>query len=195
MPRLRLRAEQWAWLLLSFVICCTLGLASAVAVAAADPYTPADVGATEPPIGSAGECPVAPLESYEGTDDAAGELRLLRGELSEVCEALAAGTDEVSHRLWWLVTEAIQDAQRQGTHTDLLEQIRDRLDPPIEARIVGVAEPLPTEEAAGAEYNGDLVAAVDASGAAVKEGVWFLIGLACSCLAGYGLYRQVMPRA
>jgi hypothetical protein len=171
------------------------GLASGVAVAAADPYTPPDVGVTEPAFESAAACPVAPLEAYEGTDDAAGELRLLRGELSEVCDALTAGDDEVAHRLWWFVTEAIQDGQRQGTHTALLEAIRDRLDPPVEARIVGVSDPLPTEEAAGAQYNGDLVAAVDASGAAVKEGVWFLIGLAVSCLAGYGLYRQVMPRA
>lgn len=157
------------------------------------PYTPPAGSTTEPVLEGSGSCPPGPAEPYEGEDDAAGEGRLQRAELVEVCEALSTRTDEVAHRLWWLVAEALEAKDQRVLTNTLLSEVRDRLDPPVDTRVVSVAGgALPVEDSSGEQYTDDLVSAVDASGGATKEALWFLAGL-LAMLAGSVLYGHVKP--
>jgi hypothetical protein len=180
--------------LLSLVLLSALHLASSFAQA--DPYTPPAGVATEPSLEALADCPSGPAEPYEGEDAAAGETRLLRSELVEVCEALAIRSDEAAHRLWWLVAEALEAHDQRALTNTLLTELRDELEPPVGVHIASVAGgALPIEDAASQEYSDNLVSAVNASGEAAKGGLWFLAGCLVACLVSYVIYRQVMPRA
>ena len=160
----------------------------------ADPYTPPAGGATEPSLEGLGSCPTGPVEPYEGEDPAAIELRLLRAELAESCAALAARTDEVSHRLWWLTAEAAEAQGQRVLANTLASETRDRLAAPVDVNVEDWTYELPldTQDASSAENSADLVSAVDASGNALKEALWFLSGLLVM-LAGSALYRHIKP--
>jgi hypothetical protein len=160
----------------------------------ADPYVPAAPGSTtEPLLEGLGSCPAPPAEPYEGTDDAAGEVRLLRADVAAACDALAKRTDEVAHRLWWSVAEQLQARDQRVLTNTLSSEIRDRLDLPLDAAIVAVEpDPLPVTDLSTSEGTDEVTAAIDASGNAMKEAVWFLVGL-LAMLAGSTLYRHLKP--
>lgn len=166
---------------------CFLVLASSVL---ADAYVPPPLGseATEPTLPTAA-CPEGPAEPYSGEDHAAGELRLLRAELVELCGALATRSDEVSHRLWWLVAEADGAAAQRALSNALADELTDQLATPIDVTIAGSEVPLEVDDPEGTE---SVAESVDAAGAAIKEAVWFLIGL-LTMAAGFVLYKQVRP--
>lgn len=166
----------------------------ASARAFADPYSPVAPGSTtEPVLEGLGSCPAAPAEPYEGTDDAAGELRLLRGELAAACDALAKRTDEVAHRLWWVVVEQLKARDQRVLSNTLISEISEHLNVPLDAAIVSVEpDPLPVTDLSTDEYSEDVTSAIDASGNAVKEAMWFLIGLGVFG-AGFAFYRFVKP--
>lgn len=171
-----------------------VGGAVFAAQALADPYEPPAGGATEPSFEGLGSCPPGPAEPYEGEDDAAGETRLLRTELVEVCEAVAARSEEVSHRLWWVVAEALVAKDQRAAANTLLGEVRDRLAAPVPVEVEDWTYELPigTEDVTSAEGSDALVEAVDASGNATKEAIWFLCGLLVM-LAGSALYRHLKP--
>jgi hypothetical protein len=183
---LGLCAALGAWLV--------LGLLVFAAQALADPYVPPSGGATEPPLEGLGSCPTGPAEPYEGEDHAAIELRLLRTELAESCAALAGRTDEVSHRVWWVVAEAVQAQEQRVLANTLASETRDRLAPPVPVSVDDWTYELPldTEDVSSAESSADVVSAVDATGTALKEALWFLSGLLVM-LAGSALYRHLKP--
>lgn len=160
----------------------------------ADPYTPVAPGSTtEPALEGLGSCPAPPAEPYEGADDAAGELRLLRSEQAAMCDALAKRTEEVAHRLWWLVAEDLQARDQRVLANTLISEIGDRFDSPVDAAVVSVEpDPLPVTDLSGDEYSDDVVTAIDASGNATKEAIWFLIGLSVMG-AAFTLYRFLKP--
>ena len=178
---------QRSVLVLLLAFCCSYSVAEGSAQA--DPYVPPELasGATEPSLASSG-CPATPEEPYGGEDDAAGELRLLRGEIAEVCVALAARTDEVSHRLWWLVGEFDRAAAQRVLANTLLDELA-----PLAAPLPVVVEdfegePLPVEDPG----SDSVAAAVDAAGNAQKEAIWFLIGTVAMA-SGFALYKVVRP--
>jgi hypothetical protein len=98
----------------------------------------------------------------------------------------------LAHRLWWVVAELLEQKAQTVTTNELLTTIKDRLEPPLAVEPVG---PVEVEEGSSVEQSEDVVAAVDASGIAIKEAVWFLAGVAVALYAAYTLYRLVMPRA
>jgi hypothetical protein len=141
-----------------------------------------------------GSCPTGPAESYEGEDPAALELRLLRTELAESCSALAGRAEELAHRLWWVVAEAAQAQEQRVLSNTLLSESRDRLAAPVPVSVDDWTYELPldTQDASSAESSADVVSAVDATGTALKEALWFLSGLLVM-LAGSALYRHLKP--
>lgn len=179
---------------LSFALLLWLCIFASVR-AFADPYSPVPPGSTtEPVLEGLGSCPAPPAEAYEGTDDAAGELRFLRSEHAAMCDALAKRTDEVAHRLWWLVSEALQAREQRVLTNTLLSEVRDALVPPIgvDVQAFSASDPVPIEDPGTEESSADVVSAIDASGNAIKEGLWFLIGLMVA-VAGTAVYRHVKP--
>lgn len=162
------------------------------------PYSPPAEVVLEPEsVEAPPACPAPPAEAYEGEDHSAGELRLTRGELVELCEALVARSDTLRERAWWLVAEAVEGRHQGALANERLTEIRDSL-VAIET-VVGQpggvpvdvgADPLQVEDGESEQ----VAAAVTAAGEATKEAIWFLVGLAVGLYASYALYRQVMPR-
>ncbi|HET8862313.1 MAG TPA: hypothetical protein VFM94_03585 [Solirubrobacterales bacterium] len=147
------------------------------ATASADPYVP--IEAPSEPAAPEGQpsCPDLELEGFEGEDAAAGELRLLRGELAEACSALSDRLDRVRERAWWAVAEAVAAAAQRQVTNERLTELRDGQCKEPCAVVLESSEPLPVEDSAGAEYSDHLVSAIDASGESSKAGLWFLGGL------------------
>ncbi|HWM64797.1 MAG TPA: hypothetical protein VNP96_12515 [Solirubrobacterales bacterium] len=115
-------------------------------------------------------------------------------EQAAACDALAKRTDEVSHRLWWLVAEALQARDQRVLANTLASEVRDALAAPVgvDVQAWSHTDPVPTDDPATEESSADVVSAIDASGNAIKEGVWFLIGLMVA-VAGTALYRHLKP--
>lgn len=183
-------------LVAALIGCCCLVWASAFAqVAQAEPvpYEPPSEAVTDPaPSKPLADCPPSVLEAFEGEDAAAGETRLLRQDLGSACAALSDRLDDTRKRLFWLAAEARRaDGQRQVTN-ERLDDLVEQLEGPVPVSVAG--QPVEVVDAAGEQYSDDLATAVDASGAATKESLWFIAGLAVALFAGYALYRQVMPR-
>jgi hypothetical protein len=149
-----------------------LMVAFAVVWVAAWLLVAATVAQADPPV-----CPdLSAVTAYAGTDDAASELRSLRLEANAGCQVARA------------------DAATLATKLDQLH---------VDLTVVGGVPVVLAGNAAEnrvfvATDNGEQLTAVqdstDASGAALKEGLWFLAGLAAALFAAYAIYRQVMPR-
>jgi hypothetical protein len=189
--------QFWRGVAFAFFFVCYL-LGAGVLVAKADPppvYNPPAEIATEPsaPEGQP-SCPVLELEPFEGEDAAAGETRLLRGEAASACAALSARLDRIRERLWWLVAEALDAKQQRVLTNTLLTEVRDRLASPVPVQVQDwtYEPPIDTQDASSAEGSDALLEAVDASGNATKEALWFLCGLLVM-LAGSALYRHLKP--
>lgn len=160
-------------------------------IAEAADYEPPSVGVDEPALLGEPACPEPPVEVYEGEDEAANEVRQLRTAVSAICSALVARLDALGHRAWWLVAEAIAASEQRALGNEKLTAANE---------VLGTGGGLPVQLPAGPLEVSDsespaVAAAVDASGEAVKEGLWFLVGVSVALFAAYGLYRQVMPRA
>lgn len=170
-----------------------LSLAASVAIAEEHPvYQPPSETVSEPPLPEGlAQCPAEPGE-YEGEDALAAELRANRAEQVEVCEAVTQRQEQLLERQWWLTAEAVDAREQRSLSNEKLTSLVQRLDSPL---AVEWEEAQPVQESGAPAASEELVASVDASGEAVKEAVWFLAGLAVALFAGYGLYRQVMPRA
>lgn len=167
-----------------FVVCYLVAVGVLVAQAHADPYTP-PAAPTEPaaPEGQP-TCPVLELEPFEGEDQAAGEVRLLRGEVAAVCAALSERLDRVRERGWWVVAEAVAAAAQRSIANERLTEIRDgQCKEPCEV-VLEPEAPLPVQDAAGQQYSDELVSAVDASGEATKAGLWFIGGFLAMAFIG-----------
>jgi hypothetical protein len=148
-------------------------------VARADPvpYGPPE-GPAEPaaPEGQP-SCPVLELEGFEGEDAAAGETRLLRGELAEVCAALSARLDRVRERAWWLVAEAVHAADQRQVANERLHAIEEAICSAPCPVVVEGSEPLEVHDSATHEYSERIASAVDASGEASQAWGWMLVGI------------------
>ena len=198
-----------------------LGSGSVVpSVATAEPvlYSPDESEFTEPsqapqrPV-----CPEPPLGPYEGSDDAAGEIRLERTAIAETCLVEADRLGVLSQRLWWIVSEQLR-THDQGVallekltalnesgvdQVGGLGRITTALGAPLVAEVSPSGEgPLPVHDTGIAVAGGEstaasesLAASVDASGEAMRHALWYLIGVAAGAMVFYTLYRQVMPRA
>src|SRR5215217_6348455 len=118
------------WQRLIFGVFCAsvllffLGLTFTVARSVADPYAPPAEGPVEPatPEGQP-VCPSSELGPFEGEDVAAGETRLLRVELGEVCAALSARLDRLRERSWWVVAEAVRASEQRSITNERLSDI------------------------------------------------------------------------
>jgi hypothetical protein len=182
---------------------CFLGLAFVLArqAVAAEPvtYAPPAEAPLEPaaPEGQP-SCPAPELEPFEGEDVAAGEVRLLRGELAEACAALSARLDRLRERSFWSVAEAALDRGRDEAAQASLDQANERLadlaespcDKPCPVEVEGSA-PVEVQDAAGQQYSDELVSAVDASGEASKGGLYMLIGVVVAFFVGLMLAKVV----
>lgn len=135
------------------------------------------------------ECPEGAVDTYEGSEDAAGEVRLLRGELRSLCRVVAGWSDVTRERLWWLIAETVTATEQHG-------ELAEQLQAPLSVKLSGqeLEQPLPVSDADVAEASEGVAVSIDASGEAQREALWFLIGLAVALFGAYALYRQVMPR-
>jgi hypothetical protein len=178
------------------LLLCFLGLAFTAARSLADPpvYSPPAEGPTEPsaPEGQP-SCPVLELEGFEGEDAAAGETRLLRGEVAEVCAALSARLDRLRERTWWSVAEAVRAADQRAVANERLAAIEAAVcssaSPcPVEVR---GSDPLEVRDASSHEYSDRIASAVDASGEATQAWGWMLVGVVVAFFVGLMLARVV----
>lgn len=165
-------------------------IAAALALALTGPlgWIVGTAEAQEPPP----VCPASDLDPT-GLDQPEQELRRLRNDLGALCAVLRDGlgvahddavsvearTDDVLDAI------APMDGRLVGVRSDLSDLL-DRLDSPV--AVESGPQPLATDDdesrtTAEAAYEG------------IHADLWFLIGLATALLAGYALYRQVMPRA
>jgi hypothetical protein len=155
--------------------CAALGLGGGgtMPAALADP--------TPPP-----ECPQEPA-TYTGSDDAVLQLNALRRDEHQTCLALVARLDALDGRVAHLASAADDvRAAMGGTLGSDLAALRTRAEDPA-PRAVNLANP----EA----INGPQAQAVASSADTLHADAWWALGLACALAFGYGLYRQVMPRA
>jgi hypothetical protein len=159
-----------------------------VASATAAPYEPPELpgGVTEPgqPEGLAACQGYA--GNYEGEDEAVAELRLLRNTNRLTCLASTQRLDLLEARLWWLVAEAVEaHAQRVTTNEKLTSLVGASTEP-----IVVTAEgALPVEDAELLAASGGLSESVDASGEAVKSGVYLVAGILAGLVIALMLWQ------
>jgi|GEM_PF-5298057 len=177
-------------------------------------YAPDETAISVPPPSPGGPaCPAPPEPAAEGADVAVVEQRLARIEAAEACEAWSARLDEVTERLWWIVSEQLRQhtqgvsaLERQAESVSLLRQlgpIGESLSGELSAKVTGwSAGTLAVHDSAALDAAGESVegqsevsAAIDAGAEATRSALWYLIGLAAGAFVGYVFYRQVMPRA
>lgn len=194
----RVRGFRWSvvWprlLLLSLLLLSAMHLAASMAQA--EPYDPPSEPEA-PALGELAECPQAP-EGYGGEDPVAAELRSLRDELAQSCSAVAARQVVSIERTFWQLVEQLRAQEQRVVTNEFLEALKDQgLEPrQVDLTSQSLENPLPVAAAEGGAQSEATVAAIDASGEAVKEALWFAIGLMLGLAGFYGLYRQVMPRA
>lgn len=173
------------------VACCFWAafFAAAVGIARADgpAYEPPAEIASEPPAPEGQPtCPDLELEPFEGEDVAAGEVRSLRGEAATSCAALTNRLDRLRERLWWVVAEALE-AREQRSLTN--EKLTALVEGAAEPQEVTVSEALPVADAALAESSSAVEASVDASGEAVKAGVYLVAGILAGLVIAGMLWR------
>lgn len=203
-------------LLLSSVCWCLLGLAFVAVECLADPgpeFTVPVDKATEPVTPAPSECPAVPVFGgpYEGEEEAAGELQLLRIESAESCKALTDRLDEVVEREWWVVSQLLgqqalaQEDREYSERTELAEsegnellrELNNQFIPgPLKTELAGVDEEHPlfvtsSEEGSAIEGTAELVSSIDASGEAQKLALWFIVGVLVASGLGYGIYRTI----
>jgi hypothetical protein len=99
------------------------------------------------------------------------------------------GVGDVYARL--LSTEKLIETQ----NTKLGELVTGIKNLPKEIAKQTVSEPLSVSQSNPSAVSTPVAASIDASGEAIKGALWYLIGIAVLGLAGYLIYRQVMPRA
>jgi hypothetical protein len=155
---------------------------------AAAPYAPPAAVATEPPLGEVPACPGAPEGAYEGSDDAARELRALRLSQSEDCLTIRYLLTVLAERSWWGPAQVLS---AEGTaHADV---------GPSLAELEAVASNTTPEEGGGSELvtvsNPSAIAtpvaeSVDASGESSRHALWFLCGAVVSLVAAYAIWRS-----
>jgi len=196
-PGRRVAVLATALSLLSLTV-ASLSPCSALAAEGGEGETPAAYAppagvATEPPLGTLPACPEAPEGPYEGTDDAARELRALRGADAQSCLTVRALLQVLVERQWWgsaqtLALERSVTAQHGPTLAQLeaISANTERAEGGA-AQAVTVANP--------AAISGPVAESVDASGEALRHALWFLAGAAVAGVVGYGIYRTGSIRA
>lgn len=189
----------------SLVVCAAVATcvfaAQAVADEPASYVAPSDL-ALEPELPELAACPsdevpIVAEEEAEAVPAQLRELGHLRMEQQQACRAQAQRLDLVVSRLWWIVAEQLR-AHAQGVVTnERLVEIVDRLSAPLSTEVKGLTplEPLPVHETEQLAVSQPIAESVDASGEALKGGIYFVGGLIVAAFVCYVLYRQVMPRA
>jgi hypothetical protein len=192
------------WFLWAAICWLILFLVFAVVRSAADepaPYVaPSDL-ALEPELSelascSSSEVPIVAEEEAEAVPPDLRELGHSRMEQQQACRAQVDRLDQVIERLWWIVAEQLR-LHAQGVVTnEKLEAVLGALEVPLSTEVKGFTslEPLPVHETQQLAVTEPIAESVDASGEALKGGVYFLGGIILAAFVCYVLYRQVMPR-
>lgn len=181
----------------------TLGLSMAmyfaVAVAhasASEPaYVPPEPGVSEPALPeSLTSCPVPP-EPAEGGEQAAVEVRALRIDLAESCEALSRRLVLSLERSWWIVAEAVKAGKGQQKIVELLEAESSAVAGTLAVNVAG-PNPLPVEVAGTAESlpvgtveDPKAYEHIDAIGEATRNPLWMMIGIFFCSLVIVGIWK------
>lgn len=193
------------WFLWAAICWLVLGLAFASVRALADEppsYVAPFELALEPESPELAACSSAgvPIVAEEEAEAVKPELRELghsRMEAQQACRAQADRLDQVIGRLWWIVAEQLR-LHAQGVVTnEKLELVADRLGLPLSTEVKGFTslEPLPVHETQQLSVTEPIAESVDASGEALKGGIYFVGGIIVAAFVCFVLYRQVMPRA
>ncbi len=200
--RRRTRAlDARALLLVGFpVVVAVLAFWAASARAAEPSYVPPEPGVSEPALSEAlPSCPTAPAV-YEGEDATVAELRSLRREAVQSCEAQVARQEQFLHRLWWVVAEAVSAHAQRVVTNEKLTAVVEALKPlgaslPVEVQGVSSSSPLPVHETEQSAVTVPLIQSATNSDELLGIGLWTIAGLMVGLFIGYVIYRQVMPRA
>ncbi|HEX3173978.1 MAG TPA: hypothetical protein VHQ43_07155 [Solirubrobacterales bacterium] len=166
------------------------------------PYVAPSELALEPELSELAACPSAEVpivveEEAEAVPPDLRELGHLRIEQQQACRAQSDRLDRVVERLWWIVAEQLR-LHAQGVVTnEKLEAVLGSLEVPLSTEVKGFTslEPLPVHETQQLAVTEPIAESVDASGEALKGGVYFVAGVIVAAFVCYVLYRQVMPRA
>lgn len=198
---------HWRGALGTFVVLVVFAIIGGTAHAEPVPYSPPDGTVSDPalPEGLA-SCPAAPA-AYGGEDPIAAELRSLRIEQAESCEATAARQVLQLHRTFWLAAELVGAGEQRALTNEKLTFGNERLEGllnqncsnPCSVYFEGQSKPVNVEASGGTlavEDTGSeaIVSSVDATGEALRGALWFLAGLLASGLVAYAIYRQVMAK-
>jgi hypothetical protein len=189
----------------SLVVCAAVATCVFAAQAVADepaPYVAPSEIALEPELSELVACPSeeVPIVAEEESESVPPDLRELghsRIEQQQACRAQADRLDRVIERLWWIVAEQLR-LHAQGVVTnEKLEAVLGALEVPLSTEVKGFTslEPLPVHETQQLAVTEPIAESVDASGEALKGGVYFVGGIIVAAFVCYVLYRQVMPRA
>jgi hypothetical protein len=143
-----------------------------------------------------------PLED----ESVAAEVRSLRSDIAADCSALSFRLDEVKERLWWVTVELAEAGPQRALGNEKLSALVEGLEAlngsvgasgglPVSVEGVTSLKPLPVHETRQFAVSTPIAESVNASGEALKGGVYFLAGLVVAAFVSYVFYRQVMPRA
>lgn len=196
-------------------LACFWAAGSAQATAYTEPKEPVtnpSFGAASPPCEDVNGYPnVETLTKYEVNYMLYWVLRGMQFH----CETQHTDQERISKRLWWVTAELLHVQEKQdslkaevlkalgkeGTlHNDLTTLHNDLAAKgglPVALQGNAKATPLYTEstgvvsieDSASAEYSGELVSAVDASGEASKAGLYMLIGVVVASFVAYALWK------
>jgi hypothetical protein len=210
------RGAFWASL---FTCCClALAFTAARAAAEPVPYAPPEGVNTEPePPAEPAECPTSPApiappseeeeaeEGFEAPDPVLAELRDLRVDLATTCAAGLERQERQLSRQWWQVAEAVgASVQREESFEQLvdlvakaeggnskLNELLERSDcgDPCRVLIEEGETPLLVSQPESAASSEDLVASVDASGEAMRSGIYLVAGILAGLIIALMLWQ------
>ena len=95
------------------------------------------------------------------------------------------------HRQWWIVSEQLHQEDQLDSVKTKLDTLHTDLAQLHSDLTVKDGVPVSIPDASG--ITAPLAASVDASGVAVKEAVWFLIGCVVAALFAYIIFRKLLP--
>lgn len=182
--------HSWAFWSYALLVCLVFMIWTGRAAAAE--YVP-PAAPTEPKLEEGFPvCPETPTE-YTGEDQAVAELRAIRIEDTAVCRALRYRLDLIRERQFWIVLEQIEQGKREGQLDKDLLSLLPAIEKAETPKTQGVSwsAALPVEDEKVASNTAYSSEAIDASGQADNEVLWFLAGLGTIAFAAFGLYKTL----